>query len=201
MFCGPLGKTTVMTVLIIRRGFTPQTNYCQVVVGVLVNSARQSLCQVWEIHLPAVASSSTMWMWESCVISWFLSSFICPMSPWHQSSLPNLTIEMLNQRRKVPPLLTLSLTWLTHLYHWTPRQGRHQYHCFAGGELCSVVCELPHPNTDGLHLGPKSTITPTHDPDWMHKASPPVSFLQAPSSHLIPLGLQLFEKVSLASLP
>lgn len=68
------------------------------------------------------------------------------------------------------------------------------------GVLLSGLWTTPSLSWRGC-LGHKSTLTWTRDPNWMYKASLPVSSLQAPSSHLIPSGLQLFEEVFLASLP
>lgn len=99
-------------------------------------------------------------MWESGVTSWSLRFFISPVSPWHQRSLPNSTIELVNQWRKCPQLMTSDLAHTLLALNTQTRQA--PIWPFCRREPCSVVCELPHPYPDGAVW-----VTSPHSPKPM----------------------------------
>lgn len=64
-----------------------------------------------------------------------------------------------------------------------------------------MVCEPPHPQTDGLCLGPQSTLSPTQEPDGRTALLLLFPFFRPQGLILFPQVCSSLEEVSLAALP
>lgn len=64
-----------------------------------------------------------------------------------------------------------------------------------------MVCEPPHPQTDGVCLGPQSTLSPTQEPDGRTALLLLFPFFRPQGLILFPQVCSSLEEVSLAALP